>query len=85
MEANQQYLLDKHRKTDNKIETLREYAEQNAVPIVDRLSLEMIKQLIRIHRAKNILEIGTAIGYSSMQFASVSNDIHITTIERDEK
>ena len=50
MEANQ-YLLDKHRKTDNKIETLREYAEQN-VPIVDRLSLEMIKQLIRIHRAK---------------------------------
>lgn len=85
MEANQQYLLDKHRKTDNKIETLREYAEQNAVPIVDRLSLEMIKQLIRIHRTKNILEIGTAIGYSSMQFASVSNDIHITTIERDEE
>ncbi|WP_053021545.1 O-methyltransferase [Staphylococcus haemolyticus] len=85
MEANQQYLLDKHRKTDNKIETLREYAEQNAVPIVDRLSLEMIKQLIRIHRAKNILEIGTAIGYSSMKFASVSNDIHITTIERDEE
>ena len=85
MEANQQYLLDKHRKTDNKIETLREYAEQNAVPIVDRLSLEMIKQLIRIHRAKNILEIGTAIGYSSMQFASVSNDIHITTIARDEE
>lgn len=85
MEANQQYLLDKHRKTDNKIETLKEYAEQNAVPIVDRLSLEMIKQLIRIHRAKNILEIGTAIGYSSMQFASVSNDIHITTIERDEE
>lgn len=85
MEANQQYLLDKHRKTDNKIETLREYAKQNAVPIVDRLSLEMIKQLIRIHRAKNILEIGTAIGYSSMQFASVSNDIHITTIERDEE
>ena len=34
---------------------------------------------------QNILEIGTAIGYSSMQFASVSNDIHITTIERDEE
>lgn len=85
MEANQQYLLDKHRKTDNKIETLREYAEQNAVPIVDRLSLEMIKQLNSDTSCKNILEIGTAIGYSSMQFASVSNDIHITTIERDEE
>ena len=44
----------------------------------------MIKQLIRIHHSKNILEIGTAIGYSSMQFASVSSDISITTIERNE-
>ncbi|WP_415426052.1 O-methyltransferase [Staphylococcus borealis] len=85
MEANQQYLLEIQSKTDNQIELLRSYAEENAVPIVDRLSLEMIKQLIRIHGAKNILEIGTAIGYSSMHFASVSDDIQITTIERDEK
>ena len=84
MEANQQYLLDKHRKTDNKIETLREYAEQNAVPIVDRLSLEMIKQLIGYIVQKHSRN-WHAIGYSSMQFASVSNDIHITTIERDEE
>ncbi|WP_204193635.1 O-methyltransferase [Staphylococcus sp. GDY8P47P] len=85
MEANQQYLLEIQSKTDNQIESLRSYAEENAVPIVDRLSLEMIKQLIRIHGAKNILEIGTAVGYSSMHFASVSDDIQITTIERDEK
>ncbi|WP_394868185.1 O-methyltransferase [Staphylococcus borealis] len=85
MEANQQYLLEIQSKTDNQIESLRSYAEENAVPIVDRLSLEMIKQLILIHGAKNILEIGTAIGYSSMHFASVSDDIQITTIERDEK
>jgi predicted O-methyltransferase YrrM len=43
----------------------------------------MIKQLIRLHKPQNILEIGTAIGYSAMQFASVSKDVHITTIERD--
>ncbi|UDI78121.1 O-methyltransferase [Staphylococcus taiwanensis] len=85
METNQKYLLEIHKKTDNEIEVLRDYAVENAVPIVDRLSLEMIKQLIRIHNAKNILEIGTAIGYSSMQFASISNDIQITTIERDEE
>ncbi|MGV3096815.1 O-methyltransferase, partial [Staphylococcus borealis] len=59
MEANQQYLLEIQSKTDNQIESLRSYAEENAVPIVDRLSLEMIKQLIRIHGVKNILEIGT--------------------------
>lgn len=84
MEANQQYLLGIHEKTNNHIEELRAYAEEHAVPIIDRLSLELVKQLIRIHQAKNILEIGTAIGYSSMQFASISDDISITTIEHDE-
>lgn len=84
MEANQKYLLEIQRETDNNIEELRAYAEENAVPIVDRLSLEMIKQLIRIHKPTNILEIGTAIGYSSMQFASISPTINVTTIERDD-
>ena len=50
---------------------------------MDRNTLEIIKQIIRIHQTKRIIEIGTAIGYSSMQFASVSKDIHVTTIERD--
>ncbi|MCE5089844.1 O-methyltransferase [Staphylococcus devriesei] len=84
MEANQKYLLEIHKKINNNIEELRSYAEENAVPIVDRLSLEMIKQLIRIHKATNILEIGTAIGYSSMHFASISPTINVTTIERDD-
>ncbi|TXO27996.1 O-methyltransferase, partial [Staphylococcus aureus] len=60
------------------------FAEVNEVPIVDRLTLDLIKQLIRMNNVKNILEIGTAIGYSSMQFASISDDIHVTTIERNE-
>ena len=63
---------------------MREFAEVNEVPIVDRLTLDLIKQLIRMNNVKNILEIGTAIGYSSMQFASISDDIHVTTIERNE-
>ena len=54
------------------------------MPIVDRLTLDLIKQLIRIHKPQSILEIGTAIGYSSMQFASVDSNIHITTIERND-
>ena len=32
---------------------------------------------------KNILEIGTAIGYSSIRMALVNDDIKVTTIERD--
>ncbi|PHK49699.1 O-methyltransferase [Staphylococcus edaphicus] len=83
MDNNQSYLLNLHTQTDVNIEALRTYAEANKVPIVDKLTLDMIKQLIRLHKPQNILEIGTAIGYSAMQFASVSKDINITTIERD--
>lgn len=84
MDLNQNYLTQLHQKLDTNIENLRLYAEDNQVPIVDKLTLDMIKQLIRMNHTKNILEIGTAIGYSSMQFSSVANDIHVTTIERNE-
>ena len=85
VDKNQTYLLNLHKQTDNEIEKLRPFAEENQVPIVDKLSLDMIKQLIRVHCPKHILEIGTTIGYSAMQFASVNEQIHVTTIERDEK
>ena len=84
MDLNQNYLTQLHQKLDTNIENLRPYAEDNQVPIVDKLTLDMIKQLIRMNHTKNILEIGAAIGYSSMQFSSVANDIHVTTIERNE-
>ncbi len=83
MNNNQSYLLELHKQNAEPIEMLRQYAEANQVPIVDRLTLEMIKQLIRLHKPQRILEIGTAIAYSSMQFASVSNKIKVTTIERN--
>ena len=85
MDKNQIYLLNLHKQLDNEIEKLRPFAKANKVPIVDKLTLDMIKQLIRLHRPKHILEIGTAIAYSAMQFASVNEKIHVTTIERDEE
>lgn len=83
MDTNHSYILNLHKTNDNHIEALREYAVNHQVPIVDRNTLEMIKQIIRINHTTRILEIGTAIGYSAMQFASVSDDIQVTTIERN--
>jgi len=83
MDNNQLYLLNLHKQNDKDIESLRTYAEENQVPIVDKLTLEMIKQIIRLHKPINILEIGTAIGYSAMQLASISKKINVTTIERN--
>ncbi|ALN76576.1 MULTISPECIES: O-methyltransferase [Staphylococcus] len=82
LDKNQDYFL-KIQSHDSKLNTLRSYAEEHKVPIVDQLSLDLILQLIRMKQPKNILEIGCAIGYSSMHFASVHPSIHVTTIERN--
>ena len=42
--------------------------------------IEMLKEI----KPKRILEIGTAVGYSAIRFASVSSDIQVTTIERED-
>ena len=59
------------------------YAKDNHVPIIDADALNAVKQYIKITGVKRILEIGTAIGYSAMHFASVSEEIKLTTIEKD--
>ncbi|MCD8914974.1 O-methyltransferase [Staphylococcus simulans] len=84
MSKNESYLVALSQKHPHKLEALRPYAIEHEVPIIHPLSLDMVKQLIRIHQPKHILEIGTAIGYSAMHFASVDPDIRITTIERNE-
>ncbi|WP_019165168.1 O-methyltransferase [Staphylococcus delphini] len=82
-DKNQSYLLSL-KQYDNDIDQLRHYAETHQVPIVDQLSLDLIQQIIRLHQPKEILEVGSAIGYSAMQFASVDRAINVTTIERNE-
>ena len=44
---------------------------------------DFICDYIKEHKCKNILEIGTAIGYSSIRFANQAPDIKVTTIELD--
>ncbi|MBI6060998.1 class I SAM-dependent methyltransferase, partial [Clostridium perfringens] len=42
-------------------------------------------QMLSIQQAKNILEIGAAIGYSAIRMALELPDANIYTIERDDK
>ena len=64
-------------------EELREYAKLNNVPIIQDEGLSMLEMVIRLHKPKNILEIGTAIGYSAIRMAKVCGS-NIYTIERNE-
>ena len=65
-------------------EQLRNYAEKHNVPIIKRDSLVLIQGLLNIIDAKDMLEIGTAIGYSALSFVSSKLDLHVDTIERNE-
>lgn len=67
-----------------KILEIEKYAKENNVPIIEKESIAYIMQYIKENNIKNILEIGSAIGYSSILMASVDPSITITTIERDE-
>lgn len=66
------------------IEKMEKYAEINFVPIARKDNIEYLKNLIREEKLYNILELGSAIGYSAICMASVSEEVRITTIERDE-
>lgn len=64
---------------------MEEYASSKNVPIIEKKSIAFIMKYIKDHNIKNILEIGSAIGYSAILMASSSKDAFVTTIERDEE
>lgn len=63
---------------------MEKYAIDNTIPIIEKKSIAFIMRYIKNHNVLNILEIGSAIGYSSILMASSSKDVMVTTIERDE-
>ena len=66
------------------IKNIKEYAKCENIPIMQDDGIEFLTSFIEKKQIKNILEIGTAIGYSAIMMAKVNKDIHVTTIERDE-
>ncbi len=65
------------------IEEIRSYAKKNDVPIMKDAGMNFICTYIKDNNVKNVLEIGSAIGYSAIQFALAAEDVNVTTIEID--
>ena len=63
---------------------LKEYAKENNVPIIQDEGLTFLLNAIKLKNPKVILEVGCAIGYSSIMMAK-SSMATIYTIERDPK
>lgn len=70
----------------SEFDELREYAEENKVPIIHREVGEFLKTILVMNPPKHILEIGTAIGFSSIFFAkNTPENTQITTLELNEE
>lgn len=65
------------------IREIKKYALENKVPIMVDEGIDFLTTFIIKKQIKNILEIGTAIGYSAIMMALANPNVKITTIERD--
>ena len=68
--ANQEkYLTTLRNKPDALIAEMEEFALENQVPILNWNAAELLEMLVRNSKPKRVLEIGMAIGYSSIRIA----------------
>lgn len=67
------------------IKKLKEFAKLNHVPIVRDDTLAHLLKLVDSPSVFNILEIGTAIGYSGICMLNANKNAKLTTIEKSEE
>lgn len=68
------------------LEELYREAKKDGVPVIRRDTQNVLKTILKLKKPKNILEVGTAIGFSTLLICEYGpKDLHITTIENYEK
>ena len=81
-----EYIREKTVHNNPLLTELEEYATLNKVPIAEPETARLMSVLTKLVRPKKILEIGTAIGYSSIIMAQgLGADGKITTLEYDSR
>lgn len=87
---NYKYIVDYIVKTEQEstgiLKELEEYADGRFIPIIQREVKSFLASLLEYKRPSRILEVGTAIGYSSILFSDyLMPGGEIYTLEKDEK
>lgn len=81
----ERYIRETLKDKEGLLKELEEYALEYNVPIVHKEVSDMLKVLLKVQKPKNILEVGCAIGYSSILFSTSTNgEAKIITVERNE-
>lgn len=68
------------------LEEIERYALENQVPIIRKPTQSLLRFILTYAKPKDILEVGTAIGFSALLMSEYAGaDCKITTIEKYEK
>lgn len=77
------YLRTEQKQLTGQLGELEELAHENGVPVIPHETVVFLQFLLKQKQPKNVLEIGTAIGFSaSLMAESIGKDAKITTIDR---
>ena len=80
-----EYIDDLYINKDEKLLAIRNMAEENHIPIIEKATEDFLKFIISIKKPKTILELGTAVGYSAIVMAEASKNISlINTVDKNE-
>lgn len=77
------YLRTEQKQLTGSLGELEELAHENGVPVIPHETVVFLQFLLKQKHPKNVLEIGTAIGFSaSLMAETLGEDAKITTIDR---
>ena len=77
-----EYIHEFYRPLSKTLEDLRAYGEEHEVPIILKETENFLNFLLALKKPVKILEIGTAIGYSAIYYASCCPSAEIYTVEK---
>ena len=80
-----EYLKSFDNETDKLLLEMEEFSDKNNVPILSRDSARLMELLIQMNRPERVLELGTAIAYTTIRIAgNLKKGGKIHTIEFSE-
>ena len=77
----QDFIMSLSSENDDDIKKLKQYAVENDVPIIRDETKDFLKLILNIKKPNDILEIGTAIAYSTLVMHRNYKNAKIVTIE----
>lgn len=79
------YMRTHQKPNEGYLAELEAFARQENIPIIQHEVVAYFRLLMQTLEPKNILEIGTAIGFSALLMAEYAPQAKITTIDRNEE